>query len=157
MQSVMVETDINTLYFIIDDLHICVELTAIEKIIPLPTVEPIPYSTNDVAGMINVAGKSMPLIDLAIRLGKTRQAEYSLDTPILICRQDDKKMALIIDKIVKLTYADLKSIQLTTELTNDGSGLFKGVVPIDDQMALLLNISSLFNNQLISKQDGLAI
>ena len=106
MRESLIKNKLQVLHFVIQNMRLCVELQYVDKILPLVWLEAIPGSPLYFVGMINYAGKSVPVIDLAIRLGLNRSQSYSLDTPIILCSAGIHQTGMIVDKIISLTWAD---------------------------------------------------
>jgi purine-binding chemotaxis protein CheW len=132
-----IDKRMQVLYFKADDLHVCIELCHVEKIVSLAAIDPLPQCAAYVAGLLNIAGHNIMIIDLARYLGKERHQYYSLDTPILILKHQEIRLGMIIDKIIKISNEAHDSIQPLHPIEH--GELFKGVLPIDNQLTLLLN------------------
>lgn len=142
MNQALNDSSIDLLYCKTQDIHLCIELCQIEKTVLLAAIDPLPRSADFVAGLLNIAGNSVIVIDLAIYLGRSRHSQYTLDTPILLCRTGKQLLGIIIDKIIKITYENRAAIQRLNPLDQD-SKLFNGVIPIDNQLALIIDVKRL--------------
>lgn len=137
------ENKLQVLQFISRDIKLCMEISHVEKIIPLVLIEKIPNSPNYIIGLINYAGNSIPVIDLAIRLGFTEQ-KYSLDTPILVCHDNSNVLGVIIDEVIGLNNVDKTYIQKHKKFDVENS-LFKAAIILNTEISLLVDINNLLN------------
>lgn len=133
------QTKLQIIHFTVENVHLCIDLQFINKIIILPMLKSVPGCPNYLAGLLNMASKSIPVIDLAIRLGLHRRKKYSLETPILICSYSDRETGLIVDSIGGLKLIAEGILQMRDEF-NDPHLPFHGVLPIDGQLALLIDM-----------------
>lgn len=114
------DTGCQVLVFRMGGAYACVDLNSVERTISLVAMQPAPGSAAYVAGIMNYAGISLPVVDLAIRLGLPSSA-YTLDTPIVICVHEDKRIALIVEDIVGIDELKVGDLQLAREFSRYGS------------------------------------
>ena len=108
------------LVFKMGGAYACIDLGSVERTISLVAMQPMPGSAAYVAGIMNYAGTSLPVIDLAIRLGLPSGA-YTLDTPIMICVHENLRIALIVEDIIGIEALKVQDRQLTREFSRYGS------------------------------------
>lgn len=101
-------------------VYACVDLGCVERTVSLVAMQPMPGSAPYVVGIMNYAGISLPVIDLAIRLGLPSRA-YTLDTPIMVCTHQNMRIALIVEDIVGIEALKVQDRQLTREFSRYGS------------------------------------
>jgi len=124
----------------------CIDLTHVERTFSLVEVKAMPGSAPYVAGILNYAGSSLPVIDLAIRLGLP-SSSYHLDTPIMVCTLEEKSIGVIVQDIVGVESVDIQEFQLADELSGFGSA-FTASIHTEPGLALLLNVSWLIHSDL---------
>lgn len=130
---------LQVLHFIANDIQICIDIQYLIKILPLPLLEPLPNSPSYVVGLMNVAGKSIPVIDLLIRLGLPRTQAYTLDTPILLCKSGTQQIGMAVDKVLGLNSISTAELQITAELNVENSP-FTATIMMEDKSVLLMDI-----------------
>ncbi|MCE0721936.1 chemotaxis protein CheW [Legionella sp. 9fVS26] len=119
------------------------DLHYIEKILPLPMLEIVPSCPVYLVGLMNLKNKCIPVLDLAICTGLTRNEEYPLNIPILLCSDGTHQIGLIVDKVLELSNIDEKQIEIHEEFTRNNSP-FLGAVTLETGVSLLLNINWVF-------------
>ncbi len=119
------------------------DLRYIEKILPLPMLEIVPSCPVYFAGLMNLKNKCIPVLDLAICTGLTRNEEYPINIPILLCSDKTHQIGFIVDKVLGLSTIDEKQIEIQEELTSNNSP-FLGAVTLETGVSLLLNINWVF-------------
>lgn len=133
------------LKFIVQNTHICINLTYVDQVLPLMRLEPVPGSAPSLAGLMNLGGNSIPVIDLGICLGLNRTQKYSLDTPILLCSEKEQKLGLVIDSIFGLEEITGHSFQMTQAFEKLNSP-FLGVIETTEGLSLLMNMECIFKS-----------
>lgn len=135
------------------DLLACIDLYNVERTISLVAMQAMPGSAAYVAGIMNYAGSSMAVIDLAIRLG-LQSYPYTLDTPILICMHEQQRIGVIVQDIVGIQTLHHQDLQLTRELGGYGAA-FRASAHTGQGLALLLDAEWLTSIELY--HDGRAV
>ncbi len=122
------------------------------RIIEMVTLTQLPGVSDMIQGIINLHGKTVPVIDLRRRFGLPPQA-YGLHTPIILAEMgvDHRLLGLIVDDVEDVLDVPPEAFELTgsivptelmNQMTNDASYL-AGVAKIDRQIILILNIQTL--------------
>jgi purine-binding chemotaxis protein CheW len=138
------------LHFKIQAVRFCVELHYVNKILPLVELENVPGSPAYVAGLMNIAGQSVPVIDLALRLGLKRCQPYHLDTPVILCADKAEQLAMIVDEIQGLDLVEKDILQMNKEF-NKPTSMFKGTLTFKQEVSLLIDMNKVFDNSLVYK------
>ncbi|QLZ70677.1 chemotaxis protein CheW [Legionella sp. PC1000] len=139
----MLPKNLTVLHFLLYDIQVCMDLHYIEKILPLPMLEIVPSCPVYLVGLMNLKNKCIPVLDLAICTGLTRNEEYPLNIPILLCSDGTHQIGLIVDKVLELSNIDEKQIEIHEEFTRNNSP-FLGAVTLETGVSLLLNINWVF-------------
>lgn len=172
----MLPKNLTVLHFLLHDVHVCMDLHYIEKILPLPMLEIVPSCPIYFVGLMNLKNKCIPVVDLAMCTGLIRNEEYPLNIPILLCsnkplstvaeeskvRVEDGKrsnethqIGLIVDKVLGLSSIDEQQIEIHEEFTSNNSP-FLGAVTLETGVSLLLNINWVFALKLTQKINQLS-
>ncbi|WP_255464265.1 chemotaxis protein CheW [Legionella sp. PC997] len=139
--------NLTVLHFLLRDIQACMDLRYIEKILPLPMLEIVPTSPDYFVGLMNLKNKCIPILDLAIAMGLTRNETYPLNIPILLCSDGTHQVGLIVDKMLELSPIDEQQIEIHEEFTGNNSP-FLGAVTLETGVSLLINIDWIFALQL---------
>ena len=115
------DTQLTVVHFLFQNIHACIELQYIDKVLPLPLLEAVPGSPAYLIGLMNLAGKSIPVIDLSLRLGMQRVIPFALDMPILLCSDGDQKTGIIIDKVLGLVNIEETELQMRHDFSKNES------------------------------------
>ncbi len=128
------------LHCLVQNVHACIKLNHIMRILPLPFLEVIPGCPDYLAGLMNLAGHSIPVIDLSMRLGMYRLKPYALDIPVLLCCEGSQQVGILVDEVLGLIAMDESALQMRNEFAKDDSP-FLAIVPVGAELSLCLNLS----------------
>jgi len=127
-----------------------VDVTHVREILDMQPVSALPNAGADLLGMIDVRGEGIALIDLASRLGTMRStsAEHSRIIVFEIGRTGGTQVpvGVIADRVrsvVELTEADIEPPPMT--LVRWEGDAVRGIVRLSGQLAMLLQLSALFD------------
>lgn len=126
------------LQFVVLDANVCIDIDNINKVLPLLMLEPVPGGPPYLAGIMNFAGKSIPVIDLALRLGMIRNKVYSLDMSIILCSRRAHQIGLIVDKVQGLFLVNADDLQMSDEFTDVSS--YIATVTLGSTISLMINV-----------------
>lgn len=139
----MEDCAIQVLHFKINATRFCLNLQYVNKILPLAQLEFVPNAPVYLQGLLNLAGTSLPVIDLGLKLGLPRLEAYTIDTPVLCCTNEDEKLCYVVDAILTLQNLNKTKIQMEKKFKN--SPFIGTVVSEDKQLSLLLRNDYLFS------------
>lgn len=110
--------------FLVDNQRFLVNMQEISEVIEVPPITVLPGVQPWIAGLANVRGATLPLVDLGLFLGKdpsrgqTRCHVISLDRP-------DTRFGMIVDQVIgmrQVNNQNIKPISEPTEFANYLSG-----------------------------------
>lgn len=144
--------NLTVLHFLLQDIQVCMDLHYIEKILPLPMLEIVPSSPVYFTGLMNLKNKCIPVLDLAIATGLTRNEIYPLNIPILLCSDGTHQVGLVVDNVLGLSHIDETQIEIHKEFTNNNSPFF-GAVTLETGVSLLINLDWVFALKLTQERN----
>lgn len=146
------ETTIQLVHFSVKDVRMCAYLKDIQKVLPLVALENVPGSPSYLAGLMNIKGKMIPVIDLAIRIGMNRHNNFSLDSSVLLFTNGEQEIAVIVDNVIGLTDFNETKLQMSSEFKKPNSP-FLATVTDNVYSSLLININFLFKIELMNSEN----
>ena len=135
------------LHFMVQDLQCCLHVQDVERIMSLLDMRPVPGSPDYLIGLINLHGTSIYGIDLGMSLGYPRTEAYNIDTPIILCANNDKRIGLAVSEILDIQECDPQAMQMRPEF-KQGAQPYHAVVNTQRGLSLLLDIERLIDVQL---------
>ncbi len=118
----------------------------------LPTTR-IPNSPSHMAGVLNLRGTIVPIVDLR-RLFGMEQTAYDQFSAIIVVVLQDRVMGVIVDSVSEVMTIPVADIQAAPELgASMNASVLRGLAKVGERMIILLDINSLL---LGSSADALA-
>jgi len=154
MEKKIIKAKFNILHVQSQGVHFCMDLEFVKKVLPLVLFESIPGSAHYVAGLMNMAGRSIPVIDFGLCLGLNRNRPYSLSTPIVLCGDENREIGLIMDGVFGVTCIEKESLQME-EKFNNSSSPFLGTTLLGGNLALLIDMNEVLKIDLITTNPSL--
>lgn len=142
MNTALKKTAFPALHFLLHNTPMCVDLRYITKVLPLALLENVPGSQPYFVGLLNLAGKSIPIIDLAICLGLPRNKPYSLDIPILLCSEGARELGIVVDEVTEIMDVENNNLQMQREF-NQANSPFLATVARGAELVLLVDIKQI--------------
>ena len=119
------------------DIH---KVTTIEKILPITRV---PKSPNFIAGVINLRGEIVPIMDLSKRFNLAAVQETD-EARIVIMKVGEDSLGIIVDEVDDVLALNQEDIENVANYSSELSmNYVLGVGKVDDRIITLLNISKL--------------
>jgi purine-binding chemotaxis protein CheW len=92
-------TDDSIVVFTIDECRLALPLTALQRIVRMVEITPLPGAPPDVLGVIDVAGRVMPVVCLR-RHCRLPPREPGLNSVLLIARTARTEAAIVADEVL---------------------------------------------------------
>jgi purine-binding chemotaxis protein CheW len=119
------------------------DIMAIREIRARTPVTPMPRVPHYVAGVVNLRGTVLPVIDLAARLGWA-STEATPRHAIIVCQVNGQSHGLIVDSVSDIITLPNDSLQSPPSAGQDAVVPFlEGLAAIEDRMVMVLDLQSL--------------
>lgn len=99
----------------LDGREYALPVADVEEVLPMVAMVPVPGAPPWLAGVINLRGRTVPVVDLRTRLGLP-PTEPGLRTPILVASAGGRPVGLIADEVVEALGLTGESIEPPDEL-----------------------------------------
>lgn len=143
MEMTVNDRTIQVVNFSTHEFHGSIDIRYVTKVIALPRLDPAPSSPEYMVGLLNIAGTIIPVIDLSMRLNMSRPKHYDLNTPILICKNNDnKQFGLIVESVYEIEDVSNEMIQVSN-LDGVDHKFVEGAIKHKDAISILLNIDAI--------------
>jgi purine-binding chemotaxis protein CheW len=96
--------------FRIDKSEYALPVENVAEILRMVAIAPVPEAPHWLAGVINLRGKVIPVIDLRTRLGLPG-LEVGLNTPIIVAETEGQLVGLVADSVTELLSVPLDSVE----------------------------------------------
>jgi purine-binding chemotaxis protein CheW len=134
------------LTFFIDGQLYAIPSNEVVEIIRMQPITFMPKLPEFVKGVINLRGKIVPLIDLRLKFDLEERA-YDDHTSIIVLDHGQLSIGFIVDTVNDVTDIAENQISDAPKLSkNDGDNYVSGIVHLEHNVALLLNIAKVLEH-----------
>jgi purine-binding chemotaxis protein CheW len=129
--------------FLLDDHRYALPLPAVERVLRIVDVTPLPQMPDIVDGIINIQGQVVPVVNVRRRLGLPDRIP-SLDDRFMVARSLHRKIALTADAVTGVINTSAELID-TAKTILPGMKYFEGVLKLDDGLVLIQDLTRLLS------------
>jgi len=116
----------------------------IQTVIPRQTIVPVPNAPAFVAGLINLRGSIIPVVDLRRRFNMPPSAQ-AYKSVIIVTVLDGLKTGLLVDSVTEVIRIGAEAIEPPSALlANLESAYLRGIGRLADRPIMLLDLLQLF-------------
>lgn len=129
--------------FEVEDQSFGIDIMAVREIRAWTPATRLPRVPHYMAGVVNLRGTVLPVVDLAALLG-WQATEATPRHAIIVAQIDGQARGFIVHSVSDIVTADASKIQPVPSTAEGGIGAFlEGLVEIDDRMVMILALDSL--------------
>lgn len=123
------------------------DVRAVREMVWLPELAPIEELPAYIAGVFNLRGRVVPVMDLGLRFGRPPQP-HSLSDRVIVLEQGDASVGLIAHELLDvLTIAQSEIAEAPSYQGAGGQArLVRGEIKLEDSLAMLLDVSALLRS-----------
>lgn len=132
------------LSFRLDENYFGIDIKKVREIMKLMPITKLPSSAPFLRGVINVRGKIVPVIDTRMKIGMEHQ-EATKESRLLLVEKEEKVVGLLVDEVsevMTISEEDIEPLN-NTEADVGYSSVITGIIKLDNQMIMLLDIDHL--------------
>lgn len=133
------------LTFELDGQEYCLKLQHIVEIIGVHSITHVPKLPGYIAGIINLRGKVLPVINMRARFGKPVVA-FNEKTCILITQYEDTQAGLIVDGVDEVVNITETDILQPPNATDPNANFIVGVSHSAEHIRLILDCDQVLNS-----------
>jgi purine-binding chemotaxis protein CheW len=126
-----------------------VSALAVCEIIPLPELTLLAELPSYVAGVINLRGKVVPVIDLNLRMGQAPQA-YRVKDSVILLEDRGALVGIIVNEVCRVRSIAGEAVQSPSSLLPDQNEkpvarFLCGIAKVDDDLVMLLHLENVLH------------
>jgi len=121
--------------FALDSQRYALYLSAVERVVRAVEITSLPKAPDIVAGVINVQGRIIPVVDIRKRFGLP-QREIALSDQLIIARTSKRPVAMIVDAVQGVIKYSEEMLIPANEIVH-GIRYVDGIVKLRDGMVLI--------------------
>lgn len=131
-----------TVVFQLGTEHYGIDIFRVNEIIRLREITPIPRTESHIRGLVNLRGKTIPVVDLRARMG-LEVLEDSDATRIIVVETDHGRVGIVVDAVTEVISIEDSTIdQAPTMVNEDSTDFVKGVAKRESELITLLNLDT---------------
>ena len=139
------------LSFKLDDEFFGVDVRKVIEILEVPGITRIPLAPDYMAGIINLRGKVLPLIDTKVKFG-LNPIEFTVDTCIVVIEIEVEgevlQIGTLVDSVLEVLEVAQSNIQPSPSIeAKYRLDFIKGMIRKDEDFIMLLNLDEVFSIQ----------
>ena len=119
----------------LDERWFALPLAAVERVVRMVDVTPLPGAPGVVCGVINVAGDVVAAVSIRKRLGLAQGALRSSDT-LVLARTSRRRLALIVDSVTGVAECLQADVASTAEIA-PGASHIEGILKTGEVLILI--------------------
>ncbi|MBI2494181.1 MAG: purine-binding chemotaxis protein CheW [Candidatus Rokubacteria bacterium] len=126
--------------FVIDGQRYALALGAVERVLPMVAVSPLPRAPAIALGVINVHGTIVPVVDVRRRFGLPAR-DFGVTTRLVIARAGRRTLAVPADEVLGVVEVAAESV-VPPEALLPGIGHVAGVVALPDGLMFIHDLDA---------------
>ncbi len=131
--------------FLVRDALCALDAAGIQEVIRLGPLTPVRHASASIAGIVNLRGKIVTVIDLGLRLGLPATVRGP-ESRIFIVEDGNEFIGLLVDRVDEVVEADSENLQPPPANISHGQARFlKGVCRAGNRVVTLLDSSSVLS------------
>jgi purine-binding chemotaxis protein CheW len=138
------------LTFRLGGVEYAVDVTAIETVVELGPIVPVPSPIEYMRGVMDLRGLPIPIIDLRLKLGLPRGEDDRRSNIIVIALGDDRSSRLsvgtLVDEVSEVITLDESGIEAARgEAGSVWKDYVRGVLRFEGRMIVVISVDGLFS------------
>ena len=143
------------LSFVLGDEHYALDILSVKEIRGYENVTKIANAPPFIKGVINLRGDIVPIVDMRIKFN-VGEASYNEFTIVIMLNMNERIVGIVVDSVSDVIRLTVDEIRPPPEFgVAFDSRYLMGLVDIEDQMVILVNIERLISSDelgLVDKQ-----
>lgn len=131
--------------FLIEDKQFALHLPAVERVLPMVAVSPLPGGPAVVAGAISLQGRIVPVFDVRRRIGFPER-DYGPDAHLLVARARQREVALPVDEVVGVRSIAGESVTAPEDVV-PGLARLSGVAAVEDGILVIHDLDAFLSGE----------
>jgi purine-binding chemotaxis protein CheW len=125
------------------------DIATVHEIIRMQPITRVPKAPQYVEGVINLRGKTIPVVDLGKRFGMEKTSRDKCNR-IVVVNLQDTIMGIIVDSVTEVLSIAADCIQPVSEvMTTANSECLAGIAKLTDKLVILLELNALLSREMV--------
>ncbi len=123
-----------------------IEISKVFEIIRLQPITAVPAAPSYVDGVINLRGRIVPVVDLAVMFGMMHTAP-SKASRIVVVGSGESRVGLIVDGVSQVLMVPQDAVDETPAVAGGNNEYLRGIARVADSLIMLLDLDAIFGEQ----------
>lgn len=138
------QTSLDIIAFQLGAQTFCIETISVREIRGWAASTPLPHTSDEVLGVINLRGTVIPTVDLARKLGM-RPCETTERSAIVVVEVRGKPMGLVVDQVTDMLSVTADQLQPPPEIIGSMDRSYcEGIITHATGMICFLHLTNMF-------------
>lgn len=134
------------LSFTLGELSYAMPISSVREINRVVGITPIPETPSYIAGVMNLRGRVIPILDLRVRFG-IKASPYTRQSCIIVVDSDRGPAGLIVDSIHGVAMLAAGQIEPRPQIGNEEEmGFVTGMGKLENRVLVLVDVESVLTN-----------
>ena len=135
------------LTFVLDDEEYGIEILKVREIIGVMSITPVPQSSPQLKGVINLRGQIIPVFDLRLIFGMAEK-EHNSETCIIIVDVNGNLVGIIVDTVSEVMNVKAEEVETGSDLEKKVKAQFiLGISKVGGKIRILIEIEKVLVNE----------
>lgn len=150
--AVPADAEFQVLTFKLENQEYALAVSDVSEILRMVAIARLPEGPECVAGIINLRGKIVPVIDLRRRFGMPGR-DHTLTTPIIVARLEDVIVGLIVDRVSEVLTITDRCLEPASVALAEGHAI-GSVAKVNDRLLFMISMNDLLTFEDRALLDG---
>ena len=134
---------IRLVLLMVDGQIYALHLEAVDRILRMVEVTPLPGTPDAVAGVVNIQGEVVPMVSIRRRLGLAQRAVGAADS-LIVARARTRRLAIIAESVLGVVERPADAVVSTGDIAR-GIQHIEGVLKTSDGLVLIQDLDRFFS------------
>lgn len=124
-----------------------VDIMAVQEIIKMPEITPIPQAPEYVAGVINLRGKIIVVVSLGKKFD-IQSCDKNEEYKVIVVELENQVIGMMVDSVSEVLRIPSSSVDPAPDIIKSGvsSNYIQGVGKLDDRLLILLDLRNVLSD-----------
>jgi len=134
------ESEFEVFVFSVGEQEMAFDVDHVSMVIERPEITPVPKSKSTVLGVMNLRGRIVPVINLAMSLGV--EFGKSDDEKVVVVNWEEMEVSFLVNKVKGVMRCNESEVEKLQELAKFGEKC-KGIIKKGNELIVYLNIGKI--------------
>jgi purine-binding chemotaxis protein CheW len=140
MSTVAAPSDQQVVVFRLDGESYGIDIFRVNEIIRLREITPLPQTRRHIRGLVNLRGKTIPVVDLRSRFGMAEVPDAET-TRIIVVESEHGHVGVVVDEVCEVLRIEAAEVESTPSLVDtEATDFVQGIAQRQGRLITLLDL-----------------